>query len=219
MANATYRNGDSSSAFKGHKESIASSQPDSRERLGLRVGMGVAPGKETPGQVRVERRSWARKPSEPSYQALVATLESGEDRRADLGVYTPALHSEEAMLRCTVAAPCWGRNSEGGSCSLSFSQGLLVPLKTVQTGTQDLAAGCLATWLSTLVLPHTCVHIHIQPHAHIHMFTCKHALTYMCTLAGTHRQLLHSQQVQPLPPGLCPLRALLSSVLQSPCPT
>lgn len=107
--------------------------------------------------------------SEPSYQALVATLELGEDRRADRGVYAPALHSEEAMLGCSVAEPCWGRNSGGGSCSLSFSQGLLVPLKAVQTGTQDLAAGCLATWLSILILPHICVCIHIQAHAHVHM--------------------------------------------------
>lgn len=35
---------------------IVSSQPDSRVKLGERIGMGVAPGRETPGQVRVERR-------------------------------------------------------------------------------------------------------------------------------------------------------------------
>lgn len=48
--------------LKVTRSHIASSQPDSRERLGQRIGMGVAPGKETPGQVRVEWRPRARKP-------------------------------------------------------------------------------------------------------------------------------------------------------------
>lgn len=44
---------------------------------------------------------------------------------------------------------------------------------------------------STLIPPHTCVHIHTQPHAHIHIYTCKHthAPTYMCTLARTHTDI------------------------------
>lgn len=48
--------------LKVTRSHIASSQPDSRKRLGQRIGMGVAPSKETPGQVRVERRPQARKP-------------------------------------------------------------------------------------------------------------------------------------------------------------
>lgn len=72
----------------------ASSQPDSREQIGVEW---LQAGDR--GQDRVDRRPRSRK------QASVAALESVRDRIADLGGLSPALLSEEARLGCSVARP------------------------------------------------------------------------------------------------------------------
>lgn len=103
---------------------------------------------ETPlARTDVERRPQIQETTQrPRCQALLgATLESGGGSQ---GLYAPALHSEAAMLWVQGGTAILKPNTEGGSCSLSFSQGSLLPLKAAQTGTSTSGSWLLSKLVS-----------------------------------------------------------------------